>query len=303
MLAIRSASPDELGPALALLFQRFPPEGCEGRVRHTLALIAAGEIAREGVLVARDHGNLRGAMVCVPLAGASGLVWPPQAVGADCARVEDELLRGGLAWLRAGGAKLVEALLLPSESDCAAPLLRNGFHHITRLLYLRRPLDVWDGDAADAGESGLTFAPYGEETRAAFHATLIRSYVDTHDCPELNGVRQIEEVIAGHKAQGGFDPSRWWLALADGRPLGVLILADLPEWSSWDVAYVGVVPEARGRGVGRALMTHALRAAAAGRVSQVTLAVDKRNGAARRLYAGLGFEPFEEREVYLLIFR
>jgi ribosomal protein S18 acetylase RimI-like enzyme len=302
MLAIRPASPDELGPALELLFQRFAPEGCAGRVRHALALIEAGEIEREGVLVARDYGRLRGTMVCVSLPGAGGLVWPPQAVGDDHAGVEDELARGGLAWLRARGAKLVEALLLPSESVSAAPLLRNGFRHITRLLYLRRPLTPNDRHVADAGDLRLKFVSYAEASPAAFHETLLCSYEETQDCPELNGARHIEEIIAGHKAQGVFDAHRWWLALADGRPLGVLLMTELPEWASWDVAYVGVMREARGLGVGRALMTHALRAAAAANVGQVTLAVDERNLPARRLYARLGFEPFEEREVYLLIF-
>jgi mycothiol synthase len=307
MLAVESALPDELGPALQLLFQRYPPEGREGRVRRALALVESSEIPREGVLVARARGALLGAMVCVPLPGAGGLVWPPQAVGDAPAEIEDRLVRAAVAWMRGRGAKLAEALLLAAEKDLAAPLLRNGFCHITRLQYLRRALEGQDGageeGCAAAAEPGLTFATYADATRDAFHATLLRSYEETCDCPELNGAREVEEIIAGHKAQGVFDPGRWWLTLADGRPVGVLILTEIAEWASWDVAYVGVVPEARGRGVGRALMTRALRAAAAAQAGQVTLAVDERNLPARRLYARLGFEPFDERDVYLAVFR
>jgi mycothiol synthase len=303
MFPVEPAPPDELLPALQLIFRQFPPEGCEGRVRRALALIDAGEIPRDGILTVRGAGGPVGAMVCVPLPGASGLVWPPQAVDGDV-RVEDSLVRAALAWLRGRGARLAEALLLPAEQGFAGPLLRNGFRRITRLLYLRRPVSAADADGPDGDgpELGLSYQPYGEEALAAFHETLLRSYEQTLDCPELNGARPVEEIVAGHKAQGPYDPGRWWLARQGGRPVGVLILSEVVEWGSWDVAYVGVVPEARGRGVGRALLARAIRAAAAGQAGHLTLAVDERNAPARRLYALLGFEPFDERDVYLSLF-
>jgi ribosomal protein S18 acetylase RimI-like enzyme len=54
--------------------------------------------------------------------------------------------------------------------------------------------------------------------------------------------------------------------------------------------------------VGRALLARAIRAAAAGHAGHLTLAVDERNFPARQLYASLGFEPFDERDVYLALF-
>ena len=307
MIAVESARPDELAPALRLLFQHYPPEGQEGRIRRALALVEGGEIPREGVLVARVHTALVGVMVCVPLPGAGGLVWPPQAAGDAAVEAEDQLVRAAVAWMRGRGAKLAQALLLPSETEFGLPLLRNGFHRITRLHYLRRPVDASDGEGgqgrAAVSAAGLLFQSYTDATRDAFHATLLRTYEETEDCPELNGARAVEEIIAGHQSQGPFDPGRWWLALRDGRPAGVLILTEVADWGSWDVAYVGVVPEARGRGVGLALMARALRAAADAQAGQVTLAVDERNLPARRLYARLGFEPFDERDVYLAVFR
>jgi ribosomal protein S18 acetylase RimI-like enzyme len=303
MFPVESARPEELEPALRLIFRQFSPEGCDGRVRRALALIDEGEIPRDGILTVRRAGRLLGAMVCVPLAGASGLVWPPQAVEGD-GRVEDSLVRAALVWLRARGAHLVEALLLPAEQGFAAPLLRNGFRCITRLSYLRRPVSDNDAVGGEDDPPGprLTCEPYGEATRAAFHETLLRSYEQTLDCPELNGVRSVEEIITGHKAQGVYDPARWWLAREHGRPVAVLILTEMAEWASWDVAYVGVVPEARGRGVGRALLARAFRTAAKARAGRITLAVDERNEPARRLYDRLGFEPFDERDVYLALF-
>ena len=85
------------------------------------------------------------------------------------------------------------------------------------------------------------------------------------------------------------------------RAIGVLLLTDVPEWRGWDLAYLGVVPEARGRGLGRQLAIKALRAARSGGATQLTLAVDARNFPAWHLYARLGFEAFDNREVYLNI--
>ncbi len=300
LFAAEPARPGELAPAFRLIFQRLPEEEREGRVRRALALLAQGELCAEGVLVVRGEGALRGALVCVPLAGASGLVWPPQVVGADGDIVEDGLVRAALAWLRCRGAKLGQALLLPSEAHLAGPLERNGFRRVTRLVYLKHPLEGPGEDAPPA--LALTYETYTPANRDAFHDTLLRSYEYTLDCPEMDGVRTVEDIVAGLKGQGGFDPERWWLALADGRPVGVLVATAVEEWDGWDVAYVGVVPEARGQGVGRALTGRLLRAAREAGAAQVTLAVDERNTPARGLYTRLGFEPFDERDVYLAFY-
>jgi ribosomal protein S18 acetylase RimI-like enzyme len=117
----------------------------------------------------------------------------------------------------------------------------------------------------------------------------------------VNGVRDVREVIEGHRAQGSHDPARWWLALDGGQPIGVLMLTEMPEWQGWDLSYIGVVPEARGRGFGRQLTGRALTAARAAGAAQLTLAVDTRNEPARKLYHDLGFRPYDRREVFLAI--
>jgi ribosomal-protein-alanine N-acetyltransferase len=77
----------------------------------------------------------------------------------------------------------------------------------------------------------------------------------------------------------------------------------MPESGDWEVAYVGVVPEARRRGVGRELMLHALVEARAAGVARLTLSVDARNQPAWALYRGLGFDPYDRRAVFLAVWR
>ena len=83
----------------------------------------------------------------------------------------------------------------------------------------------------------------------------------------------------------------------------MLILTEMPDWGAWDLSYVGVVPEARGRGVGRELVRKALFEAKVAEAPGMILSVDSRNRPARYLYESLGFEPYEEREVYLAVWR
>jgi mycothiol synthase len=299
MVEIAPAVPAQQAAALRLAFQHLPVREREMRVANALGLLERHELDPAGVLAASADGSLLGSVICMTAPGASGLVWPPQAVeGAARHTVEDRLIQAASAWLRQRGAKLAQALLGPAEAILADPLERNGFAHVTRLLYLRHPLELTT--PALAVPDRITFLSY-EQDRPQFHDTLLRTYVDSQDCPEVTGVRTIDEIIEGHRAQGKYDPQRWWLALEGSQPLGVLLLTDTPELSSWDVSYVGVVPEARGRGIGRRLVLKALLEARLGEASQLTLSVDARNQPALRLYRGLGFESFDEREVYLAI--
>jgi ribosomal protein S18 acetylase RimI-like enzyme len=290
----------ELAAAFQLIFQYVPPEERAARVANALRLVRQKELDPAGILIVRGDRGPRGALVCLPVPGASALVWPPQAVASgEQQRVEDELLRCARVWLRQRGAKLAQTLLGPQEADLAPPLERNGFAHVTGLWYLKHELQLPYGLLAERGR--LAFRSYGQADPHVFHQTLLRTYEQTRDCPEINGVRTVEEIIPGHQAQGSHNPERWWRALAGERPIGVLLLTAIPEWHGWDVSYLGVVPEARRRGFGRELTRKALLEASAAGARQVTLAVDRRNEPAAEMYRTLGFEPFDAREVYLAI--
>ena len=65
-----------------------------------------------------------------------------------------------------------------------------------------------------------------------------------------------------------------------------------------EILTIGVRPEARGAGVGRRLLEAALAAALAEGAGAVFLEVAEDNPAARRLYAGLGFEEVGRRRGY-----
>lgn len=292
------ALPEEQADAFRLLFQRLGPDEQSQRVHAALTLIHSGELNPEGIFVLRDAGQVDAVFVCLPVPGASALVWPPIARDGSRER-EDLLVRHALAWLRTRGTRLAQALLSAEEAPLSAALERNGFAHVTDLLYLGHDLAL-PLDALRA-PGRLRFLTYDPAQPAVFHQTLLLTYEATLDCPEVAGVRTIDEVIEGHRAQGRFDPRRWWLACDDTGPVGVILLTELTESGSWEVSYMGVVPHARCRGYGREMLLHALVEARAGGAPRLTLSVDRRNEPAARLYRRVGFEPHDCRGVYLAI--
>jgi ribosomal protein S18 acetylase RimI-like enzyme len=306
-MAASEGHPANLSPALLgerpdafrLLFGHCTPEAQERRLARALALVESGELDPAGVFALREGGVVAGAIFATVLPGSSGLLWPPQAAGGPGrAAHEDELVLHALAWLRQRGARVLQCMLAPDEAFLSQPLLRNGFRHITSLWYLRHQGDLplrFLGTPA-----GLAYQTYSTAERQLFHATLLRTYEGTLDCPEVTGLRTVEQVVAGHQAQGQFDPGLWWLGLEGGQPAGVLLISGLTETPGWEVAYVGVVPEARRRGHGRELVLKALLEARAAGVPEVMLTVDGRNRPAWDLYRSFGFEPFDRREVFLL---
>lgn len=300
-VVIEPARAEQLEEAFRLLFRQTAEDERARRVAGALELVERGELQSAGVFVASAGRQLLGAIVCLPVPGASGLVWPPQVLPGPRQRaVEDQLVQQCSAFLRRRGAKLGQALLRADEAELAVPLVRNGYAHVTCLWYLSHRLEL---TAASLPAENLEFEPYRPANSADFHATLLASYEGTRDCPEVNGVRTLGEILEGHRAQGVYDPGRWWLAREGGRPVGVLLCTVVPELGGWELSYVGVRPEVRRRGLGRQLVAKALVEARAADALQLNLTVDARNQPARNLYRRLGFEPFDQRDVYLALWR
>ena len=299
-LSPRQAQPSDWSEAFALLFQQVEAEQQPLRIANAIQLIERGELNPEGTFVLPEEGRLSGVLLCLIVPGSTALVWPPQVFQDEHRHQrEDLLLRHALAWLRGRGVKLAQTLLHPEDLAQGQSLLRNGFCHISHLLYLRH--DLHFAPASLGLSTHLDFLTFADVDRSLFEKVLDRTYEDSLDCPEINGVRAIEEVIAGHQAQGGHDPQYWWVARANGRPVGVALTTALAETDDWDLSYLGIVPEARRQGFGREVLLHVLVEARAAAVHHVSLCVDGRNEPARRLYQGLGFEVFDRREVFLAL--
>lgn len=105
------------------------------------------------------------------------------------------------------------------------------------------------------------------------------------------------QAVAGH---------RIFLAAYDGRDVGIAVC--FPGFSTFraqpllNIHDVAVRPEARGKGVGRALLTAVERAAADAGCCRLTLEVRTDNVVARGLYESFGFETGDGNSVEHVFF-
>jgi ribosomal protein S18 acetylase RimI-like enzyme len=292
--------PSQRGQALEILYRRVP-----GGLRPRLIADALGEAERgqvdlSGLWIAHRKGRIVGALLTQPLAGRAAAVWAPE-VDATWWRSATAvaLVRAALADLKRRGFIIAQALLDESAPRCgASDLTQGGMPQITELIYLERttrvplpvrpdvPAFVWQG--------------FGPASEADFRAVLQATYSGSLDMPELEGIRSLDDILASHRAGGRFVASRWQVGQIHSEPASaaVLLLSEIPDRDAWEVAYLGLTPSARGRGLGRAALAHAL-ATAADCVPRLELAVDVRNHPATRLYRTAGFTPFDQRAVHL----
>jgi len=98
---------------------------------------------------------------------------------------------------------------------------------------------------------------------------------------------------------GEHNSSLWTIAFDNERPVGALLLAPSPSTDSTEVIYLGLVPDARGRGLGSALLAHGMALAVQRPEPNIGLAVDARNSPALALYTHAGFCALRRREAFV----
>lgn len=193
---------------------------------------------------------------------------------------------------------LAQALIAPVEHWARRACLDAGMRQIAELSYQKLviPAERLPNPALPPGVELRTAGDVNEPgPRAELAQALERSYIDTRDCPDLCGLRDVEDVIDSHRATGRFNPALWWVVYRCGKPEGALLLSPFPDQSSVELVYLGIGPELRGNGLGRVLMEHAIDAAAQAGAIEMTCAVDMQNPRALRLYERLGFRSIDRR--------
>lgn len=194
-----------------------------------------------------------------------------------------------------------QSLVETGDDRRAAALKGGGFERMTGLAYLERDARYpWLEETARADLEWVNLDQIGERE---FGRVVLETYRDSADCPELTGVRPIGDVLAAHRAAGAFVAAHWEVLHCDGKPAGCLLLARLFHAPVFEVVYVGVIPEFRRRGLGSALLGHAIARTRELGGRAISLVVDERNVTARRLYDRFGFRSMGVRDAYWRRFR
>jgi mycothiol synthase len=234
--------------------------------------------------------------ILLPGSTAIVLTPSPDELGIEAA-AQEELTRAGLAQLGERRLYFAQALIIPEAVGQKRVLESVGFRRLAPLTYLERDVRYpWIEPPALEEGAWLTFS---RQTYGEFAALLLETYKESADCPELTRLRPIEDVIAGHQAAGEFDPLLWEILRVDSQNAGCILLAPLRDGRTVELAYVGVAPALRGRGIAALLLRRAMAQCRARGARRLTLAVDDRNEVAKRVYARCGFQASTHRDAYL----
>jgi len=282
----RPARPDEVDDALALVLGTGGMPAQRQHVLDFLQFAIERGIDVQNLWAAGVDGRLGWAMLPILSPGRTMLLLAPAArpdwldpgplIEAVCQRFAGRQIQ------------LAQSLLEKADVGGRELYARHGFTEIAELLYLH--LAVRRATAQPLLPQGWSWQTYSPESHALFAQTILESYRMSLDCPALNGKRNIEDIIAGHKASGEFDPRFWFLLRNPVAPQATLLLNRVPRSESAELVYLGLAPAARGRGAGDLLMRLALWAVRSMGLCELTLAVDANNTPALRLYYRHGMQ-------------
>ena len=198
-------------------------------------------------------------------------------------RVVEEYLDHDLA--------LMQGIIDPRDDALTAIFRDYGFARLAELIYLEAPArrQGW------AMPEGFELHTYNQQRHAEFAAAIQASYEQNLDCPGIDGVRSMEDVIAGHRSAGEFDAKNWMLVTRESKPVAVLLLAKTIAGDALELVYIGLAVSARGRGLSDELLKLALSRAEELSCRRLTTAVDSHNTPAMRVYLRAGMQRIGSR--------
>jgi mycothiol synthase len=288
---VRLARAGEEEGAMQLILS--PPGGGAGAdaraAQEFLSFAAERGIGLDALHVAEQGGRLVSAALPVVSPGRTMLILCPaggQGKGAEAAA--RPLLEAVCAHCAAEGVHLAQSLIDPQDGALERTFAEAGFERMAELHYLHASPPA--GTEPPVLPAGMSWVTYGAEVHGVFGRAILESYRESLDCPALNGRRDVEDIIAGHRATGIFDPSTWFVLREGETPLGVLLLSESLRSDALELVYLGLAPAARGRGLAEVLMRQAMAVTAARRLPRLCLAVDALNVPALKLYYRHGMQ-------------
>lgn len=240
-------------------------------------------------------GTIRATALGVPSPGQTAMLFATQPQSAAevpaIARLIDHACRG----LRTRKVELAQALLDPGDSLGTACFLEAKFTLLAQLSYMQRAVRAGDAKVSVDWPAGYAVEPYDAAKRAEMVALLEASYIDTLDCPGLVGLREAEDILTGHESVGEKDSHEWHVLRQGGTAVGVVMLNPSRAAETVELVYLGLAPNARGKGLGVKLLRWGIARLAQRKHRGVTLAVDQQNHPAVALYKREGFRVVLER--------
>jgi mycothiol synthase len=302
MIIAQTESDSELRQALRLLIHRpgLSQADIDHQIRSLLRHAESRGLSLDHCLVGREEDEIVSCCLSVDSPGRTSAVytpsWIPDGQAAD--RLVS-LLNEAAERARHRQIHFLQSII-PLEASLERKILeRAAFERLAELIYMDNDLTL--PLLVGKPPPSLTRVTYSPDTHSLFAKVVLETYEGSLDCVRLNGLREIDEILDTHRATGVFDPLMWFVGVAEGDPVGALLLARIPEQAAVEVVYMGLRPSYRGRGYATALLTHGTRIARDQAALRMTLAVDVLNVPARHLYEQFGFRELTRRCAWIRV--
>ncbi|MCA9132813.1 MAG: GNAT family N-acetyltransferase, partial [Planctomycetales bacterium] len=254
-------------------------------------------------LEVRLDGRLLAACYFKPLPGnvatLGGVRAAPQA-----APLAAQLLRQQVQRLLDRSVAQIQAVVPASDPDTLPLIQQAGFQYLTEIQHLWRKATPGDERPArhplrSLNQAKWEWRPANSLAKSRMARLVDATFADTLDCPALNQLRCREEVLQGFLDGRDFRRlSQWQVLYHDSQPVGCLLLTAHPN-AVVELAYMGLVPEARGQQLGSGMLQRAIDASRKLDAKALVVAVDENNWPALAIYRSRGFQLHQQLSVWL----
>lgn len=251
----------------------------------------------DALIVAHRGSQLIAASWVQPQPGRTASLWLPEFASKIEPKIAAGMIQRASQIADQCGVSMTQVLLEVEDHPLAMALTRNQFIHIAKLLYLEWPGALGTPTVARPLRTDIEFESHAGEHIDRLRRVVQSTYVDTLDCPRLEGLRNLADTLAGYRQVGQYDPALWYLLRRDERDLGVLLLAEHPSSNQMELVYMGIPPYARGDNLGAEAILKAQLVTSQRGSERLVLAVDAANRPAVRIYQQAGFTEWAERVV------
>lgn len=274
---------------------------CDETRESTRAMLTSPEVLRDETRLVRGaDGDPVGFLLLEHMPAVHTTFVEAYAVPGHAQDLYPRLLEEGARAARrhvGEGDWLLDVGILANDDLSARVLDDQGFTPIRHFWRMRIDVDDSTVPGEPSPPPGVTLRVVeGEADRRLLHEIDEAAFREHFGFTE----RTYEDWISWFEHRSDARPDLWWLAYLDGEPVGLCIADD--SRADEGLAYVrvlGVIPEARGRGIARWLLSAAFAQAAREGRRGVLLTTDSENTTgAVRLYEGMGMRPEQVIAVY-----
>lgn len=294
-LTITTPRRDQIPAACRALFPSLSEPERSTRCAAVAQLFASGVFDPAELLIAQEGEQVVGAGFVHQEPGKQASVWSPGAIAGPRRDAIVTALAGAYRRRFLEQDTQVAQFLQPDTVPGCPALEHIGFRFITRMEYLARRLTLPDRTPSPEGE--LRFVPVDDTQTIG--TILVSTYEGSLDVPELNDTRTADEILLGYATHSDDAPPRWYRIDHGTQPIGVLMLSPGNRPDIVDLGYLGLVPLARGKGLGKPVVAGIIGLAARMGTEWLTVSLDERNTPASKVYRRHRFGPLTRQCVYL----